>query len=345
MKPTRLNRTGFSLIEMLVTIAIIVLVVALAMPALQAARRAARSAQCINNLHQLHVGYYNREIEEDAPNIPDIVPASWPGMLFEYMGQDNDILFCPEDELSVGLNGGIGDYYLDVFNAWPNGFLYSMPLEPDPLTFYVDRHTTDTAILTEVDPDITPAELDSIPEGSYRFYFEDLRPHGGDRDFRDVVLQIDPAPGGVNVTYIQDRAGYRFNFVAPDGTVIWENMDNGGTVQPGAGSTTFVSAGLSSYGMNEAAPRMDDTRRNPILLIDYEDVSVKWGMVNIKTGIASTVDTWETWEDGDGHMEFARHPNHTANLLFRDGAVEAGGDLGALDVALPANVKRYWDPD
>ena len=48
----RRARSGFTLIGLLVVIAIIALLIALLLPAVQAAREAARRAQCINNLKQ-----------------------------------------------------------------------------------------------------------------------------------------------------------------------------------------------------------------------------------------------------------------------------------------------------
>lgn len=64
---------GFTLVELLVSIATIAMLAGLLFPAVQAARESARAAQCRNNLHEYAVDMHSRMNRREV--IPDFADA------------------------------------------------------------------------------------------------------------------------------------------------------------------------------------------------------------------------------------------------------------------------------
>src|ERR1044071_809185 len=77
------RRSGFSLIELLVSIAVISILLAILLPVLPAARRVGQLAKCMSNMRQISAavlmyntdndGYFPRTMEEVSSDIPQII--------------------------------------------------------------------------------------------------------------------------------------------------------------------------------------------------------------------------------------------------------------------------------
>ena len=95
------SRRAFTLVELLVVVAIIGVLVALLLPAVQAARATARRMQCANNLRQIGLGlhqYFDVHKGEFPAMSHEVDRAeSWIVTLAPHMENVDDIRLCPED--------------------------------------------------------------------------------------------------------------------------------------------------------------------------------------------------------------------------------------------------------
>ncbi len=137
----RRARPAFTLIEVLVVVAIIALLVGILLPSLRNARIQSRRTQCLSNLHQLGVGIatYMGDYKGNPPQWRvdpsetstdgvalwqgGVAPNGWPtrlGMLYpRYVGRQENVFYCP-DGAEHPLLGKDGSRSVRVTYPWSN---------------------------------------------------------------------------------------------------------------------------------------------------------------------------------------------------------------------------------
>ena len=111
------SRGGFTLIEILVVIAIFALLAAVLFPVFAHVREKGRQSACVSNLHQLGIALsaYTIDYDEQFPTskiaIADTINIAWAGQLYSHV-QNIGVFRCPTDDtastgfpvVSYGLN-------------------------------------------------------------------------------------------------------------------------------------------------------------------------------------------------------------------------------------------------
>lgn len=122
----RRRRAGFTLTEVLVSIAILALLMAISVPALLSARETSRRNSCANHLHQLGVALANCEsTERQFTTLRHANRSMWP--LLRYLDQEPlleqlqnfqgepypilDVFLCPNDGVSADIPGELNYLY------------------------------------------------------------------------------------------------------------------------------------------------------------------------------------------------------------------------------------------
>jgi len=130
------RRRGFTLLELMVVIAIIALLVALLLPSVQKAWEQARLVKCESNLKQLTIAYtlYARD-NQDALLNPDSTTAQ-PGFpanisdgqvilpLYNY-AHVTGVFHCPNDDRDGAISYSINDYLAGTFDTYPSHAVHS----------------------------------------------------------------------------------------------------------------------------------------------------------------------------------------------------------------------------
>ena len=131
----KLDKTYFSLVELMVVVAIIAILASFLVPSLAKSRKKARQVTCVSNMHQLGIAEMQYALNNDNTHLLKRVTGNpygqhdgWKFLLAPYVGVDDisdhdfagqGVFKCPSSILkyaneryngSLGFNGLMGDY-------------------------------------------------------------------------------------------------------------------------------------------------------------------------------------------------------------------------------------------
>ncbi|MDR3706701.1 MAG: DUF1559 domain-containing protein [Capsulimonadaceae bacterium] len=139
-----MNHKAFTLIELLIVIAIIAILAAILFPVFATAREKARQSACLSNLKQIGLAYtqYEQDYDETVPcgDNKDGYGSGWAGQIYPYV-KSTQVFLCPDDSLPG-----------DVISYAANANMVGYSSTPAPLPALVSKMTSPskTVMLFEV---------------------------------------------------------------------------------------------------------------------------------------------------------------------------------------------------
>ena len=227
------ERKAFTLVELLVVVAIIGMLVALLLPAVQSARASARRMQCASNLRQLGlaihqfagthrgrfplVAYHNND---DGPRTDE--ELSWVTTLAPYLESVHEIRLCPDDRdredermeiaTSYALNGYLREKEDVDTSGLPPAVIAQIRANQVGLVskLYNLKKSSTTILVFERQADPNNVDFDHVH--SYGWFSEQNLLHRGSPDFK-VLKAVR------NEVAIDRHLGESANYLFGDGHV------------------------------------------------------------------------------------------------------------------------------
>jgi prepilin-type N-terminal cleavage/methylation domain-containing protein/prepilin-type processing-associated H-X9-DG protein len=144
---------AFTLVELLVVIAVIAILASLLLPALASSKKRARAIQCVNNLKQVGAGAHMYAHDNDnILQLDSLIPGSgtWASILFTNVGlEQREIFLCPSYKPFVWENWvnvyGIRRDAPPECAKGPNGIFFRVDCVNNPTEYLLVGDTTSQA--------------------------------------------------------------------------------------------------------------------------------------------------------------------------------------------------------
>ena len=305
----RHTNRGFTILELLVVVAIIALLVALLVPSLRGALSATRSATCGSNLSK--IGQALAIFAGDNPQEQEdkLSAERWPAQLLQYAGEGT-VFVCPEGEATTWTSEQGAPDLTDLVSIHVTTTGYDLEFIESPWVAKLSDEQFQAADIRDGVYFHAPTYEPGADPTVYWYLLEDIPNQYNMIDYEIGVRVTENGDGTSTLRLLQvTGAGYNFNLIdkTDDRNILVRKSQMDGTA---ANEVVVGSGGGSSYGMNSAYNSISHSA-DKIIALDYITI------------VAHSSHDWDRNRfagDVPGIPVFARHQGRM-NVLFTGNSV------------------------